>query len=64
MGVCVEGQPAWRGEARRASSAGKASLVATARVPAENLAPGDYLLTLSAREAEGALYRYFFRISP
>jgi hypothetical protein len=60
----VEGRVIWRGEARRAGDAGKRSLVATARVPAAKLAPGDYLLALSTREADGTLYRYFFRVHP
>ena len=60
----VEGEPVWRGEARRIGADGKASLVATVRVPAAGLAPGDYLLTLATREADGALYRYFLRITP
>jgi hypothetical protein len=60
----VEGRVVWRGEARQARNAGKPSLVATARVPAAELAAGDYLLALSTREADGTLYRYFFRVNP
>jgi hypothetical protein len=60
----VEGRVVWRGEARRAGAAAKPSLVATARVPAAELAPGDYLFALSTREGEGTLYRYFFRVLP
>jgi hypothetical protein len=60
----VEGRVVWRGDARRTADAGKPSLVATVRVPSAELAAGDYLLALSTREAEGTLYRYFFRVLP
>jgi hypothetical protein len=61
----VEGRPVWRGEAQREAGAGKPPLVASARVPAATLAPGDYLLTLSLRDVtDGTLFRYFFRIRP
>jgi hypothetical protein len=61
----VEGRPVWRGEAQREAGGRKPSLVASARVPAATLAPGDYLLTLSLRDvSEGTLFRYFFRIRP
>jgi hypothetical protein len=57
----VEGEEVWRGPARRAD--GRHSLLASANVPAERLAPGDYLLTLSVRgAADGTLYSYFFRV--
>jgi hypothetical protein len=59
----LEGQPVWRGEARREKEAGRPSLLASARVPASQLSPGDYLLTLSSGPVEeGTLYRYFFRV--
>lgn len=59
----VEGERVWRGEARRVRDAGRPSLLASARVPAAKLGPGDYLVTLSARgSAGGALHSYFFRV--
>jgi len=59
----VEGKPVWRGEARHVRGSGRPSLLASARVPAERLGPGDYLLTLSVRgAADGTLYSYFFRV--
>jgi hypothetical protein len=59
----VEGEPVWRGEARRVTDARRPSLLASAGVPAERLGPGDYLLTLSVRgTADGTLYSYFFRV--
>jgi hypothetical protein len=57
----VEGKPVWRGEARRVSDARRPSLLATARVPAARLVPGDYLVTMSARGSEDTLHSYFFR---
>ena len=61
----VEGEEVWRGEARHVRSAGRPSLLAAASVPAERLAPGDYLLTLSLRgAADEALYSYYFRVTP
>jgi len=53
----VEGDHVWSGPGRRE---GRASLVASAEVPAERLGPGDYLATLSARGQ--TLHRYFFRV--
>lgn len=59
----VEGEPVWRGEARHVRDSGRPSLIASTGVPAERLAPGDYLLTLSVRgTADGTLYSYFFRV--
>jgi hypothetical protein len=59
----VEGAEIWRGEARRSRGGGRPSLLASADVPAEKLAPGDYLLTLSVRgTADGTLHSYFFRV--
>ena len=44
-------------------NAGRPSLLAATRVPAAQLAAGDYLLTLSARgTADGTLYNYFVRV--
>lgn len=54
----VEGVRVWSGAARRISTAGR---VASVAVPAEPLAPGDYLATLSADGQ--TLYRYFFRVT-
>ena len=59
----VEGKPVWRGAARQVRRSGRPSLLASAGVPAERLAPGDYLLTLSVRgTADGTLYSYFFHV--
>ena len=59
----VEGEEVWRGEARRVRNVGRPSLLAATRVPAAQLAAGDYLLTLSARgTADGTLYNYFVRV--
>ncbi|PYQ14051.1 MAG: hypothetical protein DMF80_13425 [Acidobacteria bacterium] len=60
----VEGEPVWRGEARRAAARGSGSSpVASAAVPAARLGPGDYLVSLSVRStADGELYSYFFRV--
>jgi hypothetical protein len=59
----VEGQPVWRGEADRpAGERARPSLLAAAVVPVAALAPGDYLVTLSAAGApEGVVHRYYFR---
>jgi hypothetical protein len=54
----VEGAQVWSGPARRVDGA---SSVASAEVPADRLAPADYLVTLSA--GDETLYRYFFRVS-
>jgi len=56
----VEGERVWSGAARPAAGASRSGLVASASVPAERLAPADYLLTLTA--GGETLYRYFFRI--
>jgi hypothetical protein len=53
----VEGAQVWSGPARRVDGG---SSVATAEVPADRLAPADYLVTLSA--GDETLYRYFFRV--
>lgn len=59
----VEGEPVWRGEARRVRDTGRPSLLASVRVSARSLAAGDYLVTLSTRgTADGTLYSYFFRV--
>ena len=61
----VDGEPIWRGEARRVIDARRPSLLASVGVPAERLGPGDYLLTLSVRgTADGTLHNYFFRVRP
>ena len=59
----VEGQAVWRGEALRArGDRARRPLLAVAVVPAAALAPGDYLVTLSAAGApEGVVHRYYFR---
>jgi hypothetical protein len=60
----VEGGEVWRGEARRVRDPRRGSLLAATRVPAANLAAGDYLLTLSVSgNADGTLHRYFFRVA-
>jgi hypothetical protein len=53
----VEGARVWSGPARRDS---RPLLVASAVVPATRLAPGDYVVTLSA--GDRTLHRYFFRV--
>jgi hypothetical protein len=61
----VEGEPVWRGDARRATAPARPGLLATARVPNVRLAPGDYVLTLSVLTGgDGMIHRYFLRIAP
>jgi len=55
----VEGAAIWRGAARRSTAPATAATVA---VPAERLAPGDYLLTLTV--GGEPRHRYFFRVLP
>jgi hypothetical protein len=55
----VEGTPVWTGPAQRG---GQPAPLASASVPAARLAPGDYLVALSA--GDQVLHRYFFRILP
>lgn len=59
----VEGGPVWSGDARRAAPGDRPSLLAVARVPAAGLAPGDYIVTLSADAPGAILHRYFVRVA-
>ena len=59
----VEGAPIWQGEAHRATARDRPSLLAVARVPTAGLAPGDYIVTLSADAPGAVLYRYFVRVA-
>jgi hypothetical protein len=61
----VEGKPIWKGEARVASAAVHPNRLATVRLPAARLPPGDYILALSAADAsrrEADLRKYYFRV--
>jgi hypothetical protein len=58
----VEGAAVWSGAAQRAPGEPGSPRLASVRVPAPSLPPGDYLVTLSA-PGSGTLYRYFLRIS-
>jgi hypothetical protein len=49
-----EGQVVWRGRARPA--AGGSGLLTTLRIPAEGLAPNDYVVVVAARGAERERY--------
>ena len=62
----VEGHPSWSGPARAPEGGGMPNILATVRLPAASLPPGDYILTLSTTEggAEGELHKYYFRIVP
>ena len=62
----VEGESRWKGPAKVAADAAKPNLLATVRLPAARLPPGDYILTLSTTESgeETALHRYYFRVAP
>jgi hypothetical protein len=44
-------------------AAGRAGRVAAVRLPAARLAPGDYILTLSARGEREPAHEYFFRVA-
>ena len=55
----VEGATVWRGGAR-VRDPRRSTVLASVEVPAERLAPGDYLVTLS--RAEEVLHRYSFRV--
>ncbi|HVR71322.1 MAG TPA: hypothetical protein VMT87_10810 [Vicinamibacteria bacterium] len=55
----VEGATVWRGGAR-VRDPRRSTVVASVEVPAERLAPADYVVTLS--RAEEVLYRYSFRV--
>jgi hypothetical protein len=61
----VEGKPIWKGEARVASAAGPPNRLATVRLPATRVPPGDYILALSVADAprrEADLRKYYFRV--
>jgi hypothetical protein len=61
----VEGNAIWKGEAHAASAAGGPNRLATVRLPAARLPPGDYILALSVADAprrEADLRKYYFRV--
>ena len=62
----VEGKSSWTGPAQAAGPGGGPHVLATVRLPAARLPPGDYILTLSIAEGgeEGTLHKYYFRVVP
>jgi len=62
----VEGTSLWTGPAGDAGPGAAPEVLATVRLPAARLPPGDYLLTLSAAEGgvEGTVHKYYFRVIP
>ena len=62
----VEGTSSWTGPARAPEDPARANLLATVRLPAARLPPGDYILTLSTTEGgeDAELHKYYFRVVP
>lgn len=60
----VEGTSSWTGPARATEDRARANVIATVRLPAARLPPGDYILTLSTTEGgeDADLHKYYFRV--